>query len=143
MNDGEAGNGKNSEMGGSGGVESSRVCICLPCLVTSNQFLFFIVVLFYSTLGNMYIREGFEKNPVLTDKGIKHIAQSYDASPAQVVLKWALESDVIIIPQSRNPNHIETNFHLHQIFLSDKDKEYFEQLDGKLGEEEGMSNSNF
>ncbi|XP_031562807.1 uncharacterized protein LOC116298460 isoform X2 [Actinia tenebrosa] len=90
----------------------------------------------FSTLGNMYVREGFDVNPVLTDEGIKHIAQSYDASPAQVVLKWALESDVIVIPQSRNPNHIETNFHLHQIFLSDKDKEYFEKLDGKFEEEQ-------
>jgi diketogulonate reductase-like aldo/keto reductase len=90
----------------------------------------------------MYVREGFEKNPVITDEGITQISQAYAASSAQVVLKWALESNVIVIPQSRNPNHIQNNFHLHQIFLSDKDKDYFEKQDGKFEVEEENEGKN-
>lgn len=71
----------------------------------------------------------------MTDEGIIKIAGQFDASVAQVVLKWALENDVAVIPRSNTPNHIHTNFNLHHIYLSDKDMKYFDGLDGKFNED--------
>lgn len=102
----------------------------MQCIYSFNVFV-------NSTLGSQYTYDyGFDENPVLTDEGINKIAKAFDASPSQVVLKWALENDVMVIPRSNTPNHIETNFNLHHVFLSDRDRQYFDSLDGKFAEDD-------
>ena len=49
-----------------------------------------------------------------------------------MVLKWSLEKDVIVIPRSRNPNHIKTNLQFTHVMLNEDDREYLESLDGKI-----------
>lgn len=49
-----------------------------------------------------------------------------------MVLKWSLEHDIIVIPRSRNPNHIKTNLHLTHVLLNEDDRQYIESLDGKI-----------
>ena len=78
------------------------------------------------------MREGLTSNPVLSDEGLRRIALKFDASIPQVVLAWSLENNVISIPRSRNPNHIETNFQLTHVLLSDHDRQYIADLDGKI-----------
>ena len=77
-------------------------------------------------------RRGYGSNPVMNDEGLRKIASKFDASIPQLVLKWAVENDVIVIPRSRNPNHIETNFNFHHVALIDSDHKYFSDLDGQL-----------
>ncbi|XP_078360551.1 uncharacterized protein LOC144644870 isoform X4 [Oculina patagonica] len=86
----------------------------------------------HSTLGDSWKREGLPLNPVLSDEGLRKIASKFDASIPQLVLKWSLENDVIVIPRSRNPNHIKTNLHLAHVLLNENDRQYFEDLDGKI-----------
>ncbi|XP_048580543.1 uncharacterized protein LOC5518642 isoform X3 [Nematostella vectensis] len=90
----------------------------------------------YSTLGGMYVREGFDKNPVQNNFELQRIGGVFDATVSQVVLKWALEQDVLVIPQSRTPNHIRTNFHLDHVQLDSKQMAYFDSLDGLYSEQE-------
>lgn len=71
-------------------------------------------------------------NPVLSDQGLRKIATKFDASIPQLVLKWSLEKDVIVIPRSRNPNHIKTNLQFTHVMLNEDDREYLESLDGKI-----------
>lgn len=84
-----------------------------------------------STLGDSWKREGLPQNPVLSDEGLRKIATQFDASVPQLVIKWCLEQ-AICIPRSRNPNHIETNFHLSHVHLNNQDRDYFKDLDGKI-----------
>lgn len=85
----------------------------------------------YSSLGDSWKRDGLPANPVFTDEGLRKLASKFDASIPQLVLKWCLEN-AICIPRSRNPNHIQTNFHLSHVLLNDQDRDYFESLDGKI-----------
>lgn len=58
----------------------------------------------YSTLGTQHRGD---KNPVLTHPVIVSIAKAHKVSPAVVVLSWALELGVGVIPRSSNPKHIK------------------------------------
>ena len=45
----------------------------------------------YSTLGSQWLMKGFDHNPVLTHPAIVKAAADAQRSPAQVVLRWALQ----------------------------------------------------
>ena len=49
------------------------------------------------------------------------VAEHYDKTAAQVVLKWALQNDVIVIPKSTNKSRIEENGNLFDFELSEED----------------------
>ena len=59
----------------------------------------------YSTLGTQHMRRS-EKNPVLENDVIKSIAQRHGRSAAEVVLSWAIQSGMSVIPRSSKVEHI-------------------------------------
>ena len=61
----------------------------------------------YSLLGTQWIN--YDINPVLTNKIIIDISKKYHWSPARVVIKWALQEGVAVIPRSTNTNHLYEN----------------------------------
>ncbi|GAA4380920.1 aldo/keto reductase [Actinomadura verrucosospora] len=70
-----------------------------------------IVVEGYSGLKNTDLRD-----PVLTG-----IARRHGVTPAQVVLRWHLEHDIVILPRSSRREHIAANFDLEGFALTDED----------------------
>jgi 2,5-diketo-D-gluconate reductase A len=70
-----------------------------------------VVVEGYSGLKNTDLR-----NPVLTE-----IAQRHEVTPAQVVLRWHLEHDIVILPRSSRRERIATNFDLEGFDLTKED----------------------
>jgi 2,5-diketo-D-gluconate reductase A len=50
------------------------------------------------------------KNTNLDDPALAKIAAAHGVTPAQVVLRWHLEHNVIVIPKSAQPDRIATNF---------------------------------
>ena len=62
---------------------------------------------------------------VLTDATIVNIANQYGVTPAQIILRWHLQNDVIIIPKSVTPSRIKENSELFHFELT---KETMEQL---------------
>ena len=46
---------------------------------------------------------------VLNDETIIEVAKQYNVSPAQVILRWHLQNDVIVIPKSVTPSRIKDN----------------------------------
>lgn len=70
-----------------------------------------VVVEGYSGLKNTDLR-----NPVLTE-----IARGHDVTPAQVVLRWHLEHDIVILPRSSRRERIATNFDLRSFDLTADD----------------------
>jgi diketogulonate reductase-like aldo/keto reductase len=59
----------------------------------------------YSTLGTQH--RGGSGNPVLGSPAIRQIASRHGRSAAEVVLSWALHSNMSVIPRSRQRKHIQ------------------------------------
>lgn len=58
---------------------------------------------------------------VLQDETIVKIAEKYGKSAAQVVLRWHLQHDIIVIPKSVTPSRIEENTNIFDFVLSSED----------------------
>ncbi|ANU10151.1 glyoxal reductase [Planococcus antarcticus DSM 14505] len=56
---------------------------------------------------------------VLKDESIQKIAEAKGKSPAQIVLRWHLQSDTIVIPKSVTPSRIEKNFNVFDFELTE------------------------
>jgi diketogulonate reductase-like aldo/keto reductase len=55
---------------------------------------------------------------VLDDPVVTEVADAHDVTPAQVVLRWAVEKDIVVLPQSTNPAHIRANLDLFEWALA-------------------------
>ena len=65
---------------------------------------------------------------VLTEKTIKDLAQKYEKSPAQIILRWHNQKGVIVIPGSKNPDHIKDNLNIFDFRLSEEDMKKIDEL---------------
>ena len=65
---------------------------------------------------------------ILKDEVVKQIAEEHSKSPAQIVLRWHLQNDTIVIPKSVTPSRIEENFHVFDFELSNTDMEQIDKL---------------
>lgn len=66
---------------------------------------------------------------VLKDEVIQQIAEAHKKSPAQVVLRWHLQNNTIVIPKSVTPSRIEENFNVFDFELSEEDMNQINGLD--------------
>lgn len=80
-----------------------------------------------------------QQEPVFTK-----LAQKYGKTTAQIILRWHIQCGTVVIPGSKNPDHIRTNFDLFDFALTDgemaeiaavnRDKRYYvstpEMLEG-------------
>ncbi|MBE0583414.1 MAG: aldo/keto reductase, partial [Desulfofustis sp.] len=71
-----------------------------------------------------------DNEPVLLDDPvIGRIAADHGASPAQVLISWAIGRGTAVIPKSANPVRIEQNFKAEQLALSDRERADIAALD--------------
>jgi diketogulonate reductase-like aldo/keto reductase len=55
----------------------------------------------------------------LDDDDVRRLAEQYDRTPAQVVLRWATQHrDVVVIPKSTDPDHLRENLELFDFKLT-------------------------
>lgn len=66
---------------------------------------------------------------VLQNDVIQKIAEKCGKTPAQVILRWHLQSDAIVIPKSVTPSRIEENFNVFDFELSAEDMRKIAELD--------------
>lgn len=78
----------------------------------------------YSSLGTSA-----KDNLVLTDPVIQEIANKHKKSVAQILLRWAVQHDVGIIPKSTNAVHIAENMNVFNFSLTSEDLEKIGKLD--------------
>ncbi|MBB6450020.1 diketogulonate reductase-like aldo/keto reductase [Geomicrobium halophilum] len=65
----------------------------------------------------------------LQNEVITRIADSHGKTPAQVMLRWHLQNDTIIIPKSETPSRIEENFNAFDFELTAEDMKAINELD--------------
>ncbi len=71
-----------------------------------------------------------EDEPILLeDEQINEIAKKYNASPAQVLISWAIHRGTAVIPKSVTPSRIRENFEAAALTLSDEDLKAIRDLD--------------
>jgi len=56
---------------------------------------------------------------ILQDETVNSIAKEINKSPAQVIIRWNIDHDVITIPKSVTPSRIEENFEVFNFSLND------------------------
>lgn len=67
-------------------------------------------------------REDQEKPPsILENEIVKKIAKKHSRSPAQIILRFFLQNNIIMIPKSINPDRIKENFDLMSFSLDEID----------------------
>lgn len=66
---------------------------------------------------------------VLNDETVKEIAEKHAKTPAQVIIRWHLQNNSIVIPKSVTPSRIEENFNVLDFELSESDIEKINTLD--------------
>jgi aldehyde reductase len=77
--------------------------------------------------ANIFRKEG-EPN-LLEDKIILDLAAKYKKTPAQIILRWAIERETIVIPKSIKRNRLEENFKVFDFKLSADDITDINRLD--------------
>ncbi len=86
------------------------------------QSLGIVVQGWYPLGGRGYTAE------LLGDEMINAIAKAHNVSAAQVILRWNLQRNVIVIPGSSNPDHIKENLDLFGFKLSDEEMQMITEL---------------
>nr|WP_315188183.1 2,5-didehydrogluconate reductase DkgB [uncultured Albidiferax sp.] len=78
---------------------------------------------------------------VLHDPVIQAIAQAHAATPAQVVLAWAMQLGYAVIPSSTQRANLQSNLLAQQLVLGDTDMAQIAALDrgGRLTSPEGLA----
>jgi diketogulonate reductase-like aldo/keto reductase len=64
----------------------------------------------------------------LANEVITNIANKYGKSPAQIILRWHLQNNVIAIPKSITPSRIEENFQVFDFELSNEELDLIDGL---------------
>lgn len=81
----------------------------------------------YSPLGNSSLVKP-EGQRLLDDVVIKKIALNHHKSPAQVVLNWGINRDIVVIPKSTHPKRIEENITIFDFKLTASEVEKINRL---------------
>ena len=68
---------------------------------------------------------------MLKDKTLEKIANKYHKSVAQIILRFLIQKNIVVIPKSTNPIHITENINIFDFELEKDDMKIIEKLDRK------------
>lgn len=78
----------------------------------------------YSPLGS----HGDPASKPISDKQILSIAKAHGKTPAQVLIRWSLQRDLVVIPKSTNPKRIAENVDVFDFELTDAQMQEINKL---------------
>ncbi|PIA59196.1 hypothetical protein AQUCO_00400224v1 [Aquilegia coerulea] len=76
--------------------------------------------------------EWFGSVSCLDDPVLKGLAQKYKKTVAQLVLRWGIQRNSVVIPKSSKLERLEENFHVFGFELTKEDMELIKGVDRKL-----------
>ncbi len=68
------------------------------------------------------------RNKRLNDEFIIDLAKAYKKSGAQIMIRWALQHDLVVLPKSKNKNHLESNIDVFDFEISNDDMKKLDSL---------------
>jgi diketogulonate reductase-like aldo/keto reductase len=71
----------------------------------------------------------------LANETVQHIAARVGRTPAQVLLRWCVQHELVVLPKSTHRERIEENAQIFDFTLSDQDMEALDALDQTGGAE--------
>jgi diketogulonate reductase-like aldo/keto reductase len=76
------------------------------------------------------VLEGYSpfKRSDLRSRTLADVAATHEVTPAQVVLRWHLQHDIVVIPKSVTPERITTNLDVYDFSLSDEEMSRIDSL---------------
>ncbi|WP_125708266.1 aldo/keto reductase [Companilactobacillus zhongbaensis] len=75
----------------------------------------------YSPIGHGHL--------ILEDETINKIAKNHGKSPAQVVLRWQIDTGYVVFPKSSNIEHVKANIDIFDFNLTDDEIKAIDALD--------------
>ncbi|KAF4443838.1 putative D-xylose reductase [Fusarium austroafricanum] len=99
-----------------------------------------IVVTAYSSFGpqsfkelsGIFSKRAHGTGPLLESGIITRLAEKYNKTPAQILLRWATQRGIAVIPKSNNPNRLAQNLNVMSFGLSQEEIESISALDRGL-----------
>ena len=83
----------------------------------------------YNIFHEAWAPFGEGRNGLLDEKVISEIAEKYGKTPAQVILRWHIQRNTIVIPKSTHYERMVENINVFDFSLSDDDMEKIAKLD--------------
>lgn len=75
----------------------------------------------YSIAIQAWYPLGHGDKTLLEEPVFNKLAKKYKKSTAQIILRWHIQNGTIVIPGSKNPDHIRDNFYLFDFSLTDEE----------------------
>ena len=69
------------------------------------------------------------RTEIFEDDTVRELTERYDRPPAQIVLKWAVENDIVVLPKSSSPEHVRQNLDLFDWDFDDEDRRRLDEAD--------------
>ena len=69
---------------------------------------------------------------LVNEKIFKELAEKYGKSPAQVILRWHIQMGFVVIPGSKNVDHIRDNLDIFDFKLTDGEMNEIAKLDKNM-----------
>lgn len=68
------------------------------------------------------------KGRVMDNEELMKVANKYDKTPAQILVRWSLQHNLLPLPKSVTPSRIEENSKVFDFNIEDKDMEFLDSL---------------
>jgi diketogulonate reductase-like aldo/keto reductase len=91
-----------------------------------------IILTAYSPLGSPSNNKDKGLPILIEDNMIKEIARNYNKTPAQILIRWAIQRETVVIPKSVTPERIKENINVFDFELSETDMKKIEELNRNL-----------
>ena len=116
----------------------SRVAEIVPAIVQNENHIYYQNTALQNYLKDKYgvIIESWypfggrgNTKTVFENETIKKIADRHGKTPAQTVLRWQIQAGYVVIPGSKNPEHIAENIDVFDFSLTDDEMNEIKGLD--------------
>jgi diketogulonate reductase-like aldo/keto reductase len=74
----------------------------------------------------------------LSNETVRRIASRAERAPAQVLLRWSLQLDLVVIPKSTHRESVDENAQIFDFTLSDHDTAALDALDRTNGTDRAL-----